>query len=282
MRQRRPAAVLTAGMALAVTAAGCATAAGSTSRVLSPNSAAQRSVTRQAATRHSAKSFRGTPTVGALFLPGLYPSLHTCTASVVRTRAGDVIMTAAHCVSGNGVGYRFAPGYRDGATPYGVWSVTAAYGDPAWISKQNPHRDWAFLTVADRTVHGRQRSLQSITGAHRLGATATRGSRVTVVGYGLGRNDKPIRCAATVYLHAGYPAFNCGGFVGGTSGSPWLRRTRSGRVVVGDIGGLHQGGCTPSTSYSPPLGTRAHHALRRAARATSPDVFPPAGSDGCS
>lgn len=237
---------------------------------------------RSAAARPTARHFAGVPAVGALFAPALYPSLHTCTASVVRSKSNDVIMTAAHCIGGSAAGYRFAPGYRNGKTPYGVWHVTAAYGDPEWMSRQDPQRDWAFLTVADRTIGGKARTLQSVTGGHRLDDTAQPGSLVTVIGYALGHDDEALRCRAAVYRHAGYPAFDCGGFVGGTSGSPWLQRTRGGFVVVGDIGGLHQGGCTPSTSYSPPLGAPAQRALRRAARGQHPDVFPPAGSDGCS
>lgn len=230
----------------------------------------------------SAQHFAGNPTVGALFVPGAYPMLHTCTASVIRTKAGDVIMTAAHCVSGTGAGYKFAPGWRNGEAPYGVWDVTAAFGAPGWINKQNPHRDYAFLTVADRTINGKQRTLQSVTGAHRLGRTATAGDVVKVIGYGLGYNDEALRCTTHVYEHGGYPAFDCDGFVSGTSGSPWLRKTGHGLVVSGDIGGLHQGGCTPQTSYSPPLGRPAHAARHRAATDGSPDVFPAPGSDGCS
>jgi hypothetical protein len=229
-----------------------------------------------------AQQFAGVPTVGALFVPGAYPMLHTCTASVIRTKAGDVIMTAAHCVSGTGVGYKFAPGWRDGHAPYGVWDVTAAFGAPGWIDKQNPHRDYAFLTVANRMVSGKSRTLQSITGANRLGRTATAGDAVKVIGYGLGSKDEALRCTTNVYEHSGWPAFDCDGFVSGTSGSPWLRKTDHGLVVSGDIGGLHQGGCTPQTSYSPPLGRPAHRALHRAAVAGSGDVFPAPGSDGCS
>ena len=229
-----------------------------------------------------AQHFAGVPTVGALFVPGAYPTLHTCTASVIGTKVGDVIMTAAHCVSGTGVGYKFAPGWRNGIAPYGVWDVTAAFGAPGWIDKQNPHRDYAFLTVANRTINGKSRTLQSVTGANRLGRTASAGDTVKVIGYGLGSKDEALRCTTSVYLHSGYPAFNCDGFVSGTSGSPWLRKTDHGLVVGGDIGGLHQGGCTPQTSYSPPLGRAAHKALHRAAAAGSGDVFPAPGSDGCS
>lgn len=242
-----------AGAAVALTTAvGCTTSVGAATARASSRPAGH------ASGRHAAKHFRGVPTVGALFIPGLYPALHTCTASVVRSRHGNVIMTAAHCISGRG-----------------------AYGDPAWISRQDPHRDWAFLTVAARRIGGKVRSLQSITGGHPLGYAARRRDRVTVVGYAVGHNDEPLRCSTTVYRHAGYPAFNCGGFVDGTSGSPWLRRSRTGPVVVGDIGGLHQGGCTPATSYSPPLGVPAHRALRRAERASRPDLFPVPKSDGC-
>jgi V8-like Glu-specific endopeptidase len=220
--------------------------------------------------------------VGALFPPRGYPLLHTCTASVIDSASGDVVLTAAHCVTGSGVGYRFVPGYRDGKTPYGVWSVTAAYGDPQWIHGRNPRRDWAFLTVAERRLDGHLSSLQSVTGGHPLGRAAVAGSRVTVIGYAVGGADRALRCDALVYLHRGWPAFDCGGFVGGTSGSPWLRHGRRGISVTGVIGGLHQGGCTPSTSYSAVFGNQARRSLARAARHGRADVFPPRGSDGCS
>jgi hypothetical protein len=47
------------------------------------------------------------------------------------------------------------------------------------------------------------------------------------------------------------------------------------------IGGLHQGGCEPSTSYSARLGRPALAVLRRAADHARADVFPQRPSDGC-
>lgn len=229
----------------------------------------------------SAQHFAGVPSVGALFVPGAFPAIHTCTASVVRTTSQNVIMTAAHCIYGSAAGYQFAPGYRNGKTPYGLWSVTGAYGAPGWISQQDPHRDYAFLTIAPMMFNGKQRTLQSVTGGNPLGRTARAGDSVTVIGYALGNNDEALRCTIPVYIHNTWPAFNCGGFPSGTSGSPWLRSTPRGKVIAGDIGGLHQGGCTPSTSYSPPLGKPAQTALARAVSHAKADVFPAAGSDGC-
>lgn len=229
----------------------------------------------------NAHSFAGTPTVGALFMPHGYPVLHTCTASVIRSKSRDVIMTAAHCMTGNGRGYVFVPGDDNGKAPYGVWKVTSAYGSPRWIHHTDTQRDWAFLRVANHVKNGKVIRLQDVVGGNRLGAAAKAGQRVTVPGYPLGGINRPITCRAPVYLHQGFPAFNCGGYPGGTSGSPWLVGHRKVRTVVGVIGGLHQGGCEPSTSYSARLGRPALAVLRRAADHARADVFPQRPSDGC-
>ena len=68
-----------------------------------------------------AHSFSGLRSVGPLFPSG--SSIHTCTASVIASRTGDLVITAAHCLSGTGAGWRFAPGYDNGAEPYGSWKV---------------------------------------------------------------------------------------------------------------------------------------------------------------
>jgi V8-like Glu-specific endopeptidase len=214
-------------------------------------------------------------------MPGSYPAFHTCTASVIRSKSRDVIMTAAHCMIGNGTGYVFAPGYDNGKTPYGVWRVTAAYGSGRWIHHHDTQRDWAFLRVANRLKLGKSVRLQDVVGGNRLGAAAKAKAKVTVPGYPAGGQNQAITCRAPVYLHQGFPTFDCGGYVGGTSGSPWLVGHGRVRTVVGVIGGLHQGGCLPSTSYSARLGRPARAAFRRAVKGGTTDVFPSPPSDGC-
>ncbi len=63
----------------------------------------------------TAHHFDGRPSVGALSPPGL--SIHVCTASVVDSRSGNLVLTAAHCIVGTGKGYVFAPGSHDGVLP---------------------------------------------------------------------------------------------------------------------------------------------------------------------
>jgi V8-like Glu-specific endopeptidase len=223
---------------------------------------------------------------GVSEIGGLYASpratQHGCTASVVQSPRGNILMTAAHCVSGRGVGMVFAPGQHGAQTPYGRWTVTAAYVEPRWMTGQDPQADVAFLSVAPRRVDGVSMEIEQVTGAYALGATAVRGEQVTITGYPAGSTNAPITCATKVYLSGTYASFDCRGFVDGTSGSPWLRATKHGPQIVGVIGGLDQGGCEDYTSYSSPLGHDARIAYRRASRSSGAgDVVPRPRGDGC-
>ena len=71
------------------------------------------------------------PTTGPLYLAR--STAHICTASVLSSPTQDLIITAAHCVFGNGTGLAFVPGSVGGSAPYGRWTVTAAYVDPSWV-----------------------------------------------------------------------------------------------------------------------------------------------------
>jgi V8-like Glu-specific endopeptidase len=228
----------------------------------------------------TAKPFGGSPSVGVLFPPGSLA--HTCTASVVDSSVGDLLITAAHCISGTGYGYVFVPGYHGGIEPLGSWTVVKAYGAPDWIARQAPQADFAFLVVAPQLVDGHVEQVQDVTGANELRTAPTPGDQVTVPAYGLGRNDDPITCTTRVYFDATFPAFDCDPYANGTSGAPWLLRGNRGWYVVGVIGGLHQGGCHPWTSYSAAFGAVTSRTYSSATGGATASTFPSAGSDGCS
>lgn len=230
----------------------------------------------------TATQFDGIPTVGPVFRHGLGQN-HGCTASVVAAPRHDLVLAAAHCVSGTAAGWQFAPGYRNGLTPYGVWTVTRAYVDPRWISDQDPQYDYAILQLARRRIGGRELGVQDVTGADILGGAPRPGQTITDVAYNSGIDDRPVHCTTTVYYTAGFPSFNCHGYVGGSSGSPWLSTVPGTGLteVDGVIGGLHQGGCYEYTSYSSAFTLRVYALIIRATLGLHPDVVPPAGSDGC-
>lgn len=92
---------------------------------------------------------------------------HFCTGSVVGSPAGNLVLTAAHCLAGRSPSQVvFVPGYRDGTAPYGVWPVTRVIVDEAWSASARPEDDLAFLVVHQP---GTRASVQSFTGGERLG-----------------------------------------------------------------------------------------------------------------
>ena len=249
---------------------------------LSTAQAAQASAGAPAGTP-TAVNFAGTPTVGALFVGGLAQP-HTCTGSVLDSPHGNLILTAAHCIAGSGAGALFVPGYLRGRAPYGVWTVQRAWTLPGWLASQDPHSDLVLLQVAAHQVGKKLLTLQSITGGIALGQTTLPIDlrTVTARGYPAGLNDAPVSCTAPLNSTWGYPTFTCHGYPSGTSGSPFLWNN-PGRppVLIGVIGGLHQGGCQEWASFSPPLRPTLIPLLSRAILTGPADILPTAGPDGC-
>ena len=215
-----------------------------------------RAVRQLTAPSQDGRAFSGVPAVGALFTTSAgHLGQHACTASVVDSPAGDLAITAAHCVSGMSGTIDFVPGYDSGAEPYGVWTVTKVYVDQAWKSSSSDDDDFAFLRVSKP---GSSVPVENVTGAERL-ATGTPAGRqmVQVIGYPNATNQ-PVTCQNWLRQPmAGQLEFDCDGYTNGTSGGPFLsevdQATGQG-LVIGVIGGYQQGGDTPQVSYSAVLG----------------------------
>jgi len=204
-----------------------------------------------------ARGFSGTPAVGALFaVTGTGLGGHFCTASVVHSPHGDLVLTAAHCVSGIAPAKMvFVPGYHGALKPYGVWPVTRVVADPNWISSSAPADDFAFLVVRSPT----QGPVEEVTGGERLGVSQPSGRMVQVVGYPDGANA-PIVCRNRARRFSpSQLEFDCGGYADGTSGSPLLANAGPSTglgTVIGVIGGYEQGGYTDNVSYAAKFGAR--------------------------
>jgi V8-like Glu-specific endopeptidase len=188
--------------------------------------------------------------VGALFSG----AEHYCSASVVHSPAGDLVLTAAHCVhDGAGGGYYtdmvFEPGYHDGVAPFGKWAVTQSFVAPGWAATSDPDLDFAFLTVHQ---DGNPDSLESLTGADELGLDFGFTNDVTLTGYP-DDGEVPVTCENTTTQQDFYQLqMACTGFPQGTSGGPWIvdadPTTHLGKVI-GVIGGYESGGDN-DVSYS--------------------------------
>ncbi|UQA95509.1 hypothetical protein [Streptomyces halobius] len=213
----------------------------------------------------TARHFDGIPTVGVLFSLDGDARAHHCTASVVHSPRRDLILTAGHCEPGTNAA--FVPQYQSGADtqPYGVWAISETFAYPGrGTTGSASDLDFAFATVEPDELG---RPIESVTGANVLAATPGYHNKVTVTGYPNVRNDpedRAVSCDTRTSRLAGTRQLRmeCGGFYGGTSGSPWLtdvsEQTKTGRII-GLIGGLNGGGPkgpdNHRISYSPYFGT---------------------------
>jgi V8-like Glu-specific endopeptidase len=205
------------------------------------------------------QAFSGTPPVGALFTTSAGKlSQHFCTASVVDSPSGDLVITAAHCVTGAAGTLDFVPGYNQGSEPYGVWTVTKVYVDKAWSSSGSQDDDFAFLRVSRP---GSTVPVEDVTGAEQLDTDAPASRElVQVIGYP-NTASQPVTCQNPIKQPmADQLEFDCDGYTEGTSGGPFLseidQATGQG-LVIGVIGGYQQGGDMPQVSYSAVLGANA-------------------------
>ncbi|MFI6152383.1 trypsin-like serine peptidase [Kitasatospora sp. NPDC051170] len=186
---------------------------------------------------------RESATVGALFTGSVAAGNHFCTASVLHSAGGNLLLTAAHCLSSTD-GVSFAPGYRDGNAPYGTWQVTAIHTTAGWSQKGDVDEDFAILETAPNNG----RKIEDVVGGNKLGTDEPFGATVRLYGYPAG-SETPSLCTNTTDQQSAYQrSIQCPSYPAGTSGGPWIN-TATGDVV-GAIGGYQQGGDTDDTSYS--------------------------------
>jgi V8-like Glu-specific endopeptidase len=211
-------------------------------------------------------TFGGVPTIGTLFY-STSSGGHFCTASVVSSKTGNMVMTAAHCVYSGGyaTNLEFAPGYDSGSAPYGDWSVKEITVAKGWREHQDPDLDYAFLEVAPPPLSAGP--IQSVTGAMTIGFSRRDAESITVIGYN-DTSQQPIRCATKSFkFSSSQMEFYCRGFWYGTSGGPWIidydGSTGTG-TVFGLIGGYEAGGYQSWASYSTILWQNAESLFKQA------------------
>jgi V8-like Glu-specific endopeptidase len=216
--------------------------------------------------------------VGALFEHGAAGN-HFCTASVVSSPGKNLLITAAHCINGGkgSGGYDsdivFIPDYRDGQAPFGVWTPARLIVAPQWANSSDPDYDVGFVLLEPN--HGRD--IEQVLGASRLGTDSGYQYLVHVTGYPDSENV-PITCVNwTSRFSDSQLKFECAGYTGGTSGSPWVAKFIAGShtgTIVGVIGGYQEGGDTPSLSYSVRFGPAILALYRQAVTADAPVAEP--------
>jgi len=127
---------------------------------------------------------------------GTFPGLgdFTCSGTVVTSKSGSLVTTAAHCVydAGRGRSNQFAsqlafvPGYSSGNAPYGVFGATNAIVPGQWVRFASLDYDLAMLRIGPE---GGQ-TVQKAVGSRGIGFDQKRRQRLSAYGYP-GRGGKP-------------------------------------------------------------------------------------------
>jgi len=183
----------------------------------------------------------------------LFTGKGTCSASVVS--GNNIIVTAAHCCYDRGAGdwirgWRFAPAYRDGFAPYGLFNWSSATVLNGWINVGDRRSDVCLI----RLRNGRNnRPVTFYTGW--LGRSWNWGTTQVhhAIGYpgNIGGGNKMELCVSESFN----PSGGCGGasvlntgcsMTFGASGGPWIRHYRNGNWVNSVVSGYDGTSCTGS------------------------------------
>jgi hypothetical protein len=188
--------------------------------------------------------------IGALFARpfGLTVPHPFCTASVINSKKGNLLLTAAHCLGKVPISQMvFIPYFHNGTAPFGEYSITSQSFPPGWLPGGNITRDYAFLTVSG--------DVQKKAGAEKLAASTPLPHDATLEAYD--ESGGTIVCPAhpQAVTRAGVPQLRiaCPGFADASSGGPLLTRvnpqSRLGTIVA-VIGGYEEGGDSSTVSYA--------------------------------
>ncbi|MEV5505653.1 trypsin-like peptidase domain-containing protein [Streptomyces orinoci] len=211
-------------------------------------------------------SFDGLPQVGTFFWTDGHNKGRFCGGTVVRSAYHDLAVSAAHCLrrADTKKQLSFVPQYHDGRKPYGVFPVKLIYIDPRYYDLGTDGGARWDYTVVRLGARSDGTSVERAVGGFDLAVRPGYSHRkVRLIGYP-GSSDakypKPLDCSSSTHRYTStdprapgdFLEIACAGYIGGTSGGPFLVRdlVGYGYAVIGVIGGYHTGGDTPDISYS--------------------------------
>ncbi|MEV6566588.1 trypsin-like serine peptidase [Streptomyces kronopolitis] len=208
--------------------------------------------------------FDGLPQVGTFFWTDGSNTGRFCGGTVVRSPHRNLVVSAAHCLRSPDPKRRlsFVPQYHDGLKPHGIYPVDRIYLDQRYYdlgTSGGARWDYSVVRLGAREDGA---EVEDVTGGFTLLPYPGYDHRnVRLIGYP-GNSDtahpKPLDCASSTHRYTStdpaapgdFLEIACAGYIGGTSGGPFLVRDFSGYALIGVIGGYHTGGDFPDVSYS--------------------------------
>ena len=180
-------------------------------------------------------------TVGRVFFTDSAGGVYACSGSSVTSEAGDMVLTAGHCVfGGSGLvndfsvprnwygNWVYVPGYYvDGSgyghEPYGGWDAWAIATSSAWITSADESQDIGFGLVVRNSSN---QALTTVVGGQGLTWDQPLYEPVTAYGYPVNPSNPaaPVgvkTCVSSLGMYYSVGSIICG-LGPGASGGPWL------------------------------------------------------------
>jgi V8-like Glu-specific endopeptidase len=159
---------------------------------------------------------------------------YVCSATAVASENKSAVITAGHCVNDGAGGpwatnWAFAPGYRNGAAPYGIWTAESLHTTTEWLTQANlrydmgaaivsPNASGQLLTdvVGGRGIAWNQNVVQSFRSFGYPAASPFDGSKLFVCDANYGTTDSSVPGSGPNPIGIGCD------MTGGSSGGGWL------------------------------------------------------------
>lgn len=196
---------------------------------------------------------------------------YSCSATVLDTRNGRLILTAGHCVFDPRLGrfakdLTFVPAYADAQAPFGVWTWSSLLTTREWVRSGNSNFDYATVKLAKINAT----PIEAVVGGRVLKTTIKRNQFYGAFGYpaNLAGGERMWTCLSE-YAGKDPQAFRRGpaasamgcDMTAGASGGGWVTADQK-IVSVSSFGYLQE----PNILYGPYLTRLARNIVRRAGR----------------
>ena len=182
---------------------------------------------------------------GKLFF-NIGSSPYVCSASLIKP---GIVVTAAHCVANYGRSqfynsWQFAPGYRNGAAPFGVWTAYTVYILTAYYNGTDNCAQYGVICPDDVAVIVLNGTPGKTTGwfGYWYGGGFTNGlAQITQLGYpnGLDYGAYMERNDSYGYINGSLSNNTIIGsnMNGGSSGGPWIENFGLASLLTGETNG---------------------------------------------
>ncbi|HEU5333643.1 MAG TPA: hypothetical protein VFU73_12770 [Actinocrinis sp.] len=184
---------------------------------------------------------------------------YSCSGGTINNPAGDMVITAGHCVYENGrwmTNWVYIPAYFNGPTGYGTWFAKYMNAFTQWTANSDFNYDFAIVNVAPAS---NGKTLVATAGGNGLEYNQPDIRTVVIWGYPAATNNgqTPVYCIDTTFqsgLRIGAPC----ALSGGASGGPWLDGYDV-TTATGYEDGLNSTGTIPpANTFSPYFGSNVN------------------------